>query len=164
MSRFMGSSRARKLHSAVQATIEPWRGSVRLLVVYNPKAGARGWPSEAIEERLEAAGHDVELIPSKGEWKAGLDTPADAFVAAGGDGTVHKLARALSGSDRPLAILPLGTANNVARAFGYDPGSDPFERASYWGEEERALRIECAHSDGKVFPFLEVMGAGAFAR
>jgi diacylglycerol kinase (ATP) len=137
---------------------------VRLLVVYNPKAGSRGWPSGAIEERLVAAGHEVELVSSKDDWKSELDTPADAYVAAGGDGTVHKLARALSGSERPLAIIPLGTANNVARATGYAPGSDPFARAHYWGEDERMLRIECARSDGDAFPFLEVMGAGAFAR
>jgi diacylglycerol kinase family enzyme len=74
------------------------------------------------------------------------------------------VARALSGSERPLVILPLGTANNIARAFGYAHGSDPFARTSSWGEDERTLRVECARTEGDGFPFLEVMGAGAFAR
>jgi diacylglycerol kinase (ATP) len=137
---------------------------VRLAVVYNPKSGSRGWPSEAIEERLLAAGHEPVLVSTKADWRAHLDGSADAFVAAGGDGTVHKVARALAGSARPLAIIPLGTANNIARAFGYAPGSDPFGRAPSWGQVERTLRIECARSDGDALPFLEVTGAGSFAR
>jgi diacylglycerol kinase (ATP) len=137
---------------------------VRLTVIYNPKAGSRGWPKGAIEERLKAAGHDARLISSKTDWRSALGEPADAFVAAGGDGTVHKLARMLSESGGRLAMIPLGTANNLARAFGYAPGSDPFARVPHWGEEQRTLRIECAQTDGRHLPFLEVMGAGAFAR
>ncbi len=49
-------------------------------------------------------------------------TGADVVLAAGGDGTVALVARALlrlAAEHRPdLAILPLGTANNVARSFG----------------------------------------------
>ena len=49
-------------------------------------------------------------------------TGADVVLAAGGDGTVSLVARALlelPAERRPdLAILPLGTANNVARSFG----------------------------------------------
>jgi diacylglycerol kinase (ATP) len=137
---------------------------VRLIVIYNPKAGSHGWPCGAIEERLEAAGHEPVMVSSKGDWRSSLDGSAGAFVAAGGDGTVHKLAKALARLDRPLAILPLGTANNIARALGYAPGADPFARVPHWGEDERTLRIGCARSNGDAFPFLEVMGAGAFAR
>ncbi|MEO8753747.1 MAG: diacylglycerol kinase family protein [Casimicrobiaceae bacterium] len=48
---------------------------------------------------------------------------ADVVVAAGGDGTVREVAAALmqlAPPQRPqLAILPLGTANNVARSLGF---------------------------------------------
>jgi len=137
---------------------------VRLTVIYNPKAGHRGWPKGAIEERLRAAGHDPVMVSSRTKWRKWLDEPGDALVAAGGDGTVHKLALALAGSERRLAILPLGTANNLARAVGYVPGSDPFARVHDWGEAERSLRVECARTGDTGAPFLEVMGAGAFAR
>jgi diacylglycerol kinase family enzyme len=41
----------------------------------------------------------------------------DLVVAAGGDGTVGAVASHLAGSELPLAILPLGTANDVARSL-----------------------------------------------
>ena len=43
---------------------------------------------------------------------------ARLVFAAGGDGTVRTCAQALDGTGVPLAIVPLGTANLVARALG----------------------------------------------
>ena len=40
------------------------------------------------------------------------------MAVAGGDGTVGKVARSLVGSRIPIAVLPMGTANNVARTLG----------------------------------------------
>ena len=40
-----------------------------------------------------------------------------AVIAAGGDGTVGTVATHVAGSDLPLGILPLGTANDVARSL-----------------------------------------------
>jgi diacylglycerol kinase family enzyme len=104
------------------------------------------------------------MAPSTEDWKAALERPTDAFVAAGGDGTIRVLARELAGSEKPLAIIPLGTANNIARAFGYAPGSDPFARVERWGEMERELRVEHLRCDEGPIAFLEVAGAGPFAR
>ena len=47
-----------------------------------------------------------------------LSEPIDVVVASGGDGTVRRAATAIAGRGIPLAILPLGTANNIARSLG----------------------------------------------
>ena len=38
-------------------------------------------------------------------------------IVAGGDGAIRKASLALIGRERPLAPLPLGTANNIVRSF-----------------------------------------------
>ena len=45
------------------------------------------------------------------------DRAYDLVIAAGGDGTIGSVATQLAGSGVPLAILPMGTANDVARSL-----------------------------------------------
>jgi len=47
-----------------------------------------------------------------------LKKRCDIVAVAGGDGTVGKVARCLIGSRTPIAVLPLGKANNVANMLG----------------------------------------------
>ena len=47
-----------------------------------------------------------------------LKKRCDIVAIAGGDGTVGKVARCLIGSRTPIAVLPLGKANNVANMLG----------------------------------------------
>lgn len=42
----------------------------------------------------------------------------DAIVAAGGDGTINAVANGLAEPARPIAVLPLGTVNLLAREIG----------------------------------------------
>ena len=58
-------------------------------------------PAAQLQQRIQSA------------QKEGYDT----IVAAGGDGTVRSVAQALVGSPLRLGILPVGTANNVARSL-----------------------------------------------
>jgi diacylglycerol kinase family enzyme len=95
-------------------------GSVALII--SPHAGtASGTDPRHV---LEQAGlsvafqldvrHLAELAPQGPEWqRAGIA----AVVAAGGDGTVGTVASHLAGSGVALGILPLGTANDVARSL-----------------------------------------------
>ena len=51
-------------------------------------------------------------------WKKLLQDPGDLLVAAGGDGTVRKVAIAAADAGVPFAALPIGTANNIAKTLG----------------------------------------------
>jgi len=58
----------------------------------------------------------LSIVKEK-KWKKALKKPGDIVAVAGGDGTVGKVARRLIGSPTPIAILPLGTANNIANTL-----------------------------------------------
>lgn len=91
-------------------------------VVLNPRSGRceAGVAFKALETHLEGAGIACRVYePADGEWPGqrvgeALESGCDLVVAAGGDGTVSAVVNALSGSDTPLGIVPLGTANVLA--------------------------------------------------
>ncbi len=98
----------------------------RGLLVFNPKAGARdrGRQLESLAARWRARGLDLALVPTTGPGTATglvasrLPERLDVVAVCGGDGTVGEAALALVGTGVPLAILPAGTANVVARELG----------------------------------------------
>jgi diacylglycerol kinase (ATP) len=97
----------------------------RLLVLYNPTAGARKRRKlEHFLAHLRDLGAQVSLSETRGpghaEALARAADPArlDAVVVAGGDGTINEAANGLAASKLPLALLPLGTANVLANEIG----------------------------------------------
>jgi diacylglycerol kinase (ATP) len=88
---------------------------MRVTLVHNSTAGS-GIPSHpTLRAMLEEAGHDV--FESK-TLDAHLRTGAEAVIAAGGDGTALTVARELVGTDVPMVLLPVGTANNFGQSLG----------------------------------------------
>src|SRR5438046_10324901 len=73
-------------------------------------AAAGGWEPSFLPTTLDERG--------VGLARAAVAGGARMIVAAGGDGTVRACAQALAGTQVPLAIVPLGTANLAARALG----------------------------------------------
>lgn len=45
----------------------------------------------------------------------------EIIVAVGGDGTVNKIAKCVAGTDKIMAIIPVGTANLLAAKLGFTP-------------------------------------------
>lgn len=101
-------------------------------VVTNPSAGqgrARD-AARAIMEQLSGDGIEILEIhaPTAAETREQLrDTlaagPPDAVVCVGGDGLVSTILDPLAHTTVPLALLPAGTGNDLARELGI--GDDP---------------------------------------
>lgn len=101
----------------------------RVLAVLNPTSGARRGGDLAEELREGVLGHgaaDVEVRVTEGpddalSWAtAAAHEGFEVVVAGGGDGTVTAVAQGVfaSGADVPVAIVPLGTGNGLARVLG----------------------------------------------
>ena len=98
---------------------------MRIALIHNPNSGRRV-SIESLHELIEREGHQlVRVIEHASDGVALADPPAELVVAAGGDGTVAEAVRLVAGRQVPLALLPLGTANNIAFTLGLD---GPLER------------------------------------
>lgn len=109
---------------------------MRILIIHNPVAGRRRRKLlEHVIEGLVLRGAAVEVVPTERPGHATQlankavfgPAPVDVVVAAGGDGTINEVAAGLIESQIPLAVVPAGSANVLARdlglfgAFGPDP-------------------------------------------
>ena len=93
---------------------------MRITLMHNPKAGDAEHGRKQLMAALAEAGHHATYQSTKERgFKKALKQPTDLVLAAGGDGTVAKVACRLVDSGIPLSVLPLGTANNLARALGF---------------------------------------------
>jgi diacylglycerol kinase family enzyme len=87
----------------------------------------------------------------------------DALVAAGGDGTVAGAARALAGGELPIAILPLGTANNIATSLGI--AADPLAAITAWQRQEVVkIDVGVVTDEQGDRVFIEGVGTGLVPR
>ena len=127
--------------------------SRRALLLLNPKARNGNSDVDAALQRLEAGGIElIELSP------AGPDDVvpeilkhaegADLLIAGGGDGTMHTVAGALAKTGLTLALLPLGTANDLARSLGIP---DDLGQAAEIIVNGRTVRIDLGEVNGRAF-------------
>jgi diacylglycerol kinase (ATP) len=92
-------------------------------LIHNTSAGEGKYGKAELIALLEERGYNCEYFSTKSFKKAGVRKGLDLLIVAGGDGTVRKAVKLILKTqllDRPnrIAILPLGTANNIARSIG----------------------------------------------
>ena len=151
-----------------QSAIDNIPSGTKVRVIVNPASGKKGGfttnasgPDE-VRAVLEANGIEAEIRETEYEGHAtalaeeAVREGYEIVVACGGDGTVAEVAKGLIGKkSATLGILPLGSANNVARMTGV-----PFDLA----EAARNLRtgaikaIDVGKCNGEYF--LETAGIG----
>lgn len=134
-----------------------------MILVHNPTAGDQAHDGKGLVEIIEAAGFQVRYQSSKKGWKKALREPADLIVAAGGDGTLASVLRRAAGGQTPVALLPLGTANNIGRALRLLGEVEQVVRG--WAAAERSdFDLGAVRWPGGQSSFVESCGGGALAR
>jgi len=135
---------------------------MRALVFHNPTAGTNGHEKEGILAALRLADIEASYFSTKkDDIDKALGKSADLIVAAGGDGTIAKVLRSLTNRSTPVAILPLGTANNIARSLGI--AGTPQELVETWKIDHTfPLNIGALKGVDEDSVFLESFGVGLF--
>ncbi len=96
---------------------------MKLLFIINPVSGGkekRDW-EEQIRQYFKESPHDMDFFLLTGESDDvsvahHIETVnPNRVVAVGGDGTVKMIAEVVKGKNIPLAIIPAGSANGMAR-------------------------------------------------
>ena len=139
-------------------------GRRRIAILINP-AARQGRERERIEHAVAELGRRAELTlvspdsdeATEDEARA-LAATHDIVVAAGGDGTVHRVLNGLAGTGTPIGVLPFGTGNDFARAFGLP--RDPAAAAARVLDGE-PFAADLVEVNGRLFGTVGVLGVGA---
>jgi len=134
----------------------------------NPGSGHGKHNTETLRKQIARAGFACRVLP-RGKRQAGQLRNADIFAVAGGDGTVRKfvlqLLQAPLGVIRPIGLLPLGTANNIAATLEIDREQARGAMLAAWKSSSRKpFDIGYAAGRNREAFFLESMGYGIFPK
>jgi YegS/Rv2252/BmrU family lipid kinase len=139
---------------------------VTVVIVFNPAAGRRRakrlW---RVLDVLLANGVRLELAETTHPGHAttlarqAAHDGASLIVAAGGDGTIAEVANGLMGQSAKLGIIPLGTANVLARELALPFAPDAIASALAF-RRTRTLWPGLAHREGHDLLFVQMLGVG----
>jgi len=132
-------------------------------VILNANAGtanAIGIAEDELHEMFVANGLEAQIDARTDcdfatRLNDAVNSDASIIVAAGGDGTITGVAEALVGTDKSLAILPLGTVNALAKDL-HVPLDLPKAVANLVTGHE--LRIDVGEVNGRIFLHKVVIG------
>jgi diacylglycerol kinase family enzyme len=141
-------------------------------VVFNPVKVDEARLRRAVDGSAERAGwgpsrwyETSEADPGTGQAKRAVEDGAEVVLAAGGDGTIRAVAEGLRGSDVPIALLPSGTGNLLARnmKLTLDRLEESVETA-FTGTDRRidlgVVEMERPNGERETHAFLVMAGLG----
>jgi len=135
---------------------------MRVSLLHSENAGG-SVSLDQLESLITGHGHVLtHVVDDRSDVHTLLQDHVEVVVACGGDGTVAAAARYLAGRGVPLAILPLGTANNIAKSLGVDRSLD--ELISSWDfARRRPFDLGVVRAGSGDCTFVESVGLGLVA-
>lgn len=139
---------------------------MRHCLIYNPQAGTADRLKEFILQLKPE--HRCELWPTfpqagaKPLARKAIDEGFDRIIAAGGDGTISQVVNGIAPDFDAveLAVLPMGTGNDLARSLG--PGPDQFSAAcrTVFGGTVAPIDVMQIECDGQLSWCVNVANGG----
>ena len=137
---------------------------MKIFVVLNPMAGHCdvGAVREALARHLGTADLHYQVYQTSGEERladiveSAIERGFDTLVAAGGDGTVSDLVDGLVYTGIPLGIVPVGTANTLARELGIPIDLD--QAVQLLAGEHKFVRIDVGQVNDRYFALNSSVG------
>jgi diacylglycerol kinase family enzyme len=135
---------------------------MRATLFHNPTAGNKAAKDEILAA-MKLVDFDVHYVSVKNDdLKEAFKKKADLIVVAGGDGTIAEVLIKLPDRSLPIALLPLGTANNIARSLGI--AGTPQELVETWKiDRTHPFDVGMVKASWGTSRFLEGFGVGLFA-
>jgi diacylglycerol kinase family enzyme len=135
---------------------------MRATLFHNPSAGNKA-DKDHILAAMKLADFDVRYVSVKSDdIEHAFEKKTDLIVIAGGDGTITEVLTKVPYRSVPVALLPLGTANNIARSLGI--GGTPQELVETWKiRNTHPLDIGFVKASWGTSRFVEGFGVGLFA-
>jgi diacylglycerol kinase (ATP) len=133
---------------------------MRITLVHNPSAGNTKVSGLELTRILNKAGHSVVYVPLTGaDLDRALEAATDLVVGAGGDGIVARVATQINRAC-PIASLPVGNANNIAKSLGAYGAFDKLI-SSWTAAAARAFHLIAAQGLWGSRRLVEGLGIGA---
>jgi len=123
-------------------------------LVANERSGSSN-PAFCVE-RLRSFGAEVRSFDID-DLEDAVAWGADRVVVAGGDGSIAPVAAAAGAAETPLAVVPVGTANDFARRLGLPESLTAACRLAVRGTLVRSLELGWMNDER---PFVNVASAG----
>ena len=123
----------------------------RALLLINPNSRNGRTDIEPALDVLRDGGLELSVPETGYDFnKAIAEAPddIDRVIVGGGDGTLNAVVDSLLAFDRPIGILPLGTANDLARTLGLPAD---LQACAALIVEGRTRRIDLGEVNGKHF-------------
>lgn len=138
------------------------------LIIYNPNAGRRRKKTlDAVLMALRENDVAYELYPTERAGHATdiarlyADSPdVISIIAAGGDGTINEVINGMGKSVKPLGIIPLGTANVLAKEIGLKITVNEISATLM---NFKTAKIYLAQINGQYFSLMASVGFDALA-